>query len=100
MSHLILVTMIDGVEQISEDLSHNRFLQGLSFRLLRYQIKQISSWAILHNNVQKVFVLIRFIVLNNIRMVQSRENVNFSLNLLQILTYFLLWNSFDCNFES
>ena len=100
MNYFIFMAMVDGEQQISENLCDYWFFKWLAFWLLSDKVKEVSPGAKLHNDVEKVFVFVCFIVLYYVRVVKRREDLDLSLHLFQILADFLLWNSFDGDFES
>lgn len=99
MDNVCLMAMIDSFKQIIHYVCNYWFLQSLSLRLLCDEVKEIPTWAILHNNVQKLVILICLIILNDIRMIKCLDDLNLRKNRFELGRNFLFSNCFDRDLE-
>ena len=96
MHHVLRVHVIAGAEQLLKILFSHVFTEHLVL-LLGYLVEQLSPANVLHHQVDELLVDVRFVVLDDVWMVELRQNLDLLLDGIQVVLQLSLVKHLDCN---
>ena len=98
MHNVLSMTMVDSLEQITHVSCSLRLCEGLIL-LLCDLIEELGAGHIFHHQVDILLIIVRLVVLDDVRMIECVQNAHFLHNAIYVIAQLYLVENFYGNLK-